>query len=289
MTEAEWLGAATVPEMSHNSDNAILQYRMLEFLNDEGLKDVVRVQALRKRIEALGDSHRIQLNFLDDCGVNERKLRLYGCACCRSIWRALADERCRRGVEVVERLADGLAMEDEREQAVDGVRCARGFNGQDYDPWQSAFHGPKAVLEILELLPSWGAIAIAADQATIALYYEHLRRRGVDINRQVHDEEIDWNEENAIRAREVCVQLKLLLDIFGNPFRPVTLVDRFRTPAVVGLAREMYDDRSFVRMPELADLLAAGGCDDESILAHCRGDGPHARGCWVVDLVLGLS
>jgi hypothetical protein len=23
------------------------------------------------------------------------------------------------------------------------------------------------------------------------------------------------------------------------------------------------------------------------VLAHCRGPGPHVRGCWVVDLVLG--
>jgi hypothetical protein len=23
------------------------------------------------------------------------------------------------------------------------------------------------------------------------------------------------------------------------------------------------------------------------LLSHCRGPGPHVRGCWVVDLVLG--
>ena len=30
-------------------------------------------------------------------------------------------------------------------------------------------------------------------------------------------------------------------------------------------------------------------CDHPDVLAHCRGDGPHARGCWVVDLVLGKA
>jgi hypothetical protein len=28
------------------------------------------------------------------------------------------------------------------------------------------------------------------------------------------------------------------------------------------------------------------GCEEEQIIAHCRGNGPHVRGCWVVDLVL---
>jgi hypothetical protein len=40
-------------------------------------------------------------------------------------------------------------------------------------------------------------------------------------------------------------------------------------------------------MPELADALAEAGCSNQDILSHCRGPGPHVRGCWVVDLVLG--
>ena len=42
-------------------------------------------------------------------------------------------------------------------------------------------------------------------------------------------------------------------------------------------------------MPILADALQDAGCDDEAVLAHCRGAGPHVRGCWVVDLVLGKA
>src|SRR5262249_36905545 len=37
----------------------------------------------------------------------------------------------------------------------------------------------------------------------------------------------------------------------------------------------------------LADLLERAGCTDPSVLAHCRGLGPHFRGCWVVDSLLG--
>jgi hypothetical protein len=48
----------------------------------------------------------------------------------------------------------------------------------------------------------------------------------------------------------------------------------------------MYNRRDFTAMPILADALQDAGCDDADILTHCRGDGPHVRGCWVVDLVL---
>ncbi|MDY3553014.1 hypothetical protein R5W24_002104 [Gemmata sp. JC717] len=76
-------------------------------------------------------------------------------------------------------------------------------------------------------------------------------------------------------------------DIFGNPFRPVTFSPAWRTFTVVALASGMYDSRDFTAMPILADALQDAGCDSADILAHCRGEGPHVRGCWVVDLVLG--
>jgi len=49
----------------------------------------------------------------------------------------------------------------------------------------------------------------------------------------------------------------------------------------------MYEAREFSAMPILADALQDSGCDNEAVLTHCRGPGPHVRGCWVVDLVLG--
>ena len=49
----------------------------------------------------------------------------------------------------------------------------------------------------------------------------------------------------------------------------------------------MYESREFGAMPILADALQDAGCDTPDILNHCRGPGPHMRGCWVVDLVLG--
>ncbi len=76
-------------------------------------------------------------------------------------------------------------------------------------------------------------------------------------------------------------------EIFGNPVRPVAIDPRWLTSAVVDLASAIYAERAFEHMPILADALMDAGCDSADIISHCRGDGPHERGCWVVDQILG--
>jgi hypothetical protein len=93
----------------------------------------------------------------------------------------------------------------------------------------------------------------------------------------------------AAAVGENAAQCRLLRDIFGNPFRPVTLDPSWLTPTVTALARHMYEGRDFSAMPILADALQDAGCDNADILGHCRGPGLHVRGCWVVDLVLGKT
>ncbi len=50
---------------------------------------------------------------------------------------------------------------------------------------------------------------------------------------------------------------------------------------------KIYDDRAFDELPILANELVKSGCADPEILGHCRGQGPHVKGCWVLDAVLG--
>jgi hypothetical protein len=69
--------------------------------------------------------------------------------------------------------------------------------------------------------------------------------------------------------------------------RSITCRPAWLTDTVVQLARQMYEEREFSAMPILADALQDAGFDNEHVLNHCRGPGPHVRGCWVVDLVLG--
>ena len=76
-------------------------------------------------------------------------------------------------------------------------------------------------------------------------------------------------------------------ELFPNSFLPLAWNPDWFTSTVRDLARTMYGAREFGAMPILADALQDAGCDDEQILTHCRGDKPHARGCWVLDTILG--
>jgi hypothetical protein len=82
-------------------------------------------------------------------------------------------------------------------------------------------------------------------------------------------------------------QVLLLREIFGNPFRPVAFSPAWRSEAIVRLAHLAYEERAFDRLPPLAIALEKAGCDVADVLAHLREPGPHARGCWALDLVLG--
>jgi hypothetical protein len=89
------------------------------------------------------------------------------------------------------------------------------------------------------------------------------------------------------QAAEKAALCCLLRDIIGNPFVPLTVERAWLTPKVVRLARAIFKQRAFDRLPKLADALEDAGCGNFTILAHCRGCGPHVRGCWVVDLLRG--
>jgi hypothetical protein len=95
------------------------------------------------------------------------------------------------------------------------------------------------------------------------------------------------SDELVADAADVIARLDS--DIFGSLYRPIAFDPSWRTEAVVGMARGMYEGRDFGPMPVLADALEDAGCTDADVLAHCRGPGPHVRGCWVVDLVLGKA
>jgi hypothetical protein len=186
--------------------------------------------------------------------ASDRKLRLFAVGCCRRVMNLITRKAHRKAIVVCERFVDGLADDDE---------CTAAFERLDQD----------------DTTP--GMAHLLEEDAFGAAYWSiqgcgHLIcfQPGVD-------------NGGELEALERGVQSHLLRCIFGNPFRPVSFSPAWRTGTALALARQMYDSREFGALPILADALQDAGCDNADILSHCSGLGPHVRGCWVVDLVLG--
>jgi hypothetical protein len=177
-----------------------------------------------------------------------RKFRLFAVACCRRSWECPPGGREVDAVAVAERLADGLATNAQRREA----EASLGHAGRFAEGSHSALRGN----------PFWAAMGCAEVTAGAS-----PGEPGVPVH--------------------PIVQAALVRDVFGNPPRPVTADPSWLTSTVMQLAQGIYADRAFDRLPILADALQDAGCENGDVLAHCRSEGPHVRGCWVVDLVLG--
>lgn len=211
------------------------------------------------------------LRFLS-AQAGDRKLRLFACACCRRIWPALTDERCRRAVEVRELYEDGMASEFDLAAAQDAARAAR-----------HELRYPLRYVENAESLPE-SAPAWAAGAASNAVNGNYHPIAYLAARAAACLSTAPWKDAVAAETGALC---PILRDIVGNPFRPLVADPVWLTSTVVALAGAMYHARAFDRLPILADALEDAGCDNVDVLAHCRGAGPHVQGCWVVDLLLG--
>jgi hypothetical protein len=78
-------------------------------------------------------------------------------------------------------------------------------------------------------------------------------------------------------------------ELFPNPFVPLAWQPEWFTSTVCDLAAHIYERREFHLMPILGDALMDAGCDHQLVQNHCHAAKPHARGCWVVDAILGKS
>jgi hypothetical protein len=197
--------------------------------------------------------------------ASDRKLRLFACACCRRVWHLAPHDDTRGAVEAAERFADGGGT------AADLLRVHVSAAQVFYDYLRE---GRQADRE--------AARADCSAAATAAWTAANLSG--------------EWSlaAEVAGGVNAGPARADLLRDIFGNPFRPATVLPPWQTPQAVGLAQATYDERELpagtldpARLAVLADALEDAGCDEADLLGHLRGPGPHVRGCWAVDLILG--
>jgi hypothetical protein len=219
-----------------------------------------------------------------------RKLRLFCCACCRRVWHLLTDESSRQAVEVAERYANGLAGRDELDAAhatVSQPRC--GYLSRPEVLLVSEAYTDAAMLWRL----SSDVARCAAELFGTSGWYacEEAALRGDSSNPGGFPYHHKDRRDAYLWATEVerDKQAQVLRDVFGNPFRPVTVESGWLTPTVIALAQAIYQERQFGDLPRLADAMEVMGCRDADILAHCRQVGEHVRGCWAVDLLLGKA
>ncbi len=224
------------------------------------------------------------LDFLQD-KTSLRRLRLLACACLRGVWNLL-DEDCRSFVELVERNPDSTQelahwIESAMRHRLQGKRASHVLEFETPPLW----HIATALIsgqprDIKNLITS------AADLRHAEVNDTSAARRAA-VGNELQAVRAAWAKAEAAKKSELIRQCALVREIFGHAFKPVAFHTSCLSFDAVNLAQKIYDDRAFDRMPILADALMDAGCDNGEIIAHCRGNGPHARGCWVVDLLLG--
>lgn len=189
---------------------------------------------------------------------SDRKFRLAASAYCRSVWQFMG-KASRTAVILGEQMADGTVDESHRDAVVRAAieRVCR---------WEEAV----------------GDYFMAADMA-----YR------VPCNDGWYAAE--WTIGNWIDV--LPSGLSIIRDIFGNPFNPpAPVAPSLLTPRISTLALASYNERSLpggtfdrTRLAALAAALEEAGCENAELVGHLRNDGPHVRGCYAVDAILGKS
>jgi hypothetical protein len=192
--------------------------------------------------------------------TNERKLRLFAVGCCRTFRDMAQDESYRQAIETSEAFADGRATKASLRRTRLAIRAqGRILQRANAEPTEAHFANWIAEYTAWEMM--------AGQKGGVIGFMYGLGRLSPD--KQVE-------------------AASLLRCVVGNPFRPAPhLPPAMLTPDVVKLADGIYAERAFERLPVLGDALEDAGCADTGILEHCRTASVHARGCWVVDGILG--
>jgi hypothetical protein len=228
--------------------------------------------------------------------ASDRKLRLFSVACCQRVVQLAPISAITQLLPLVEQFADGWLPESELQAAVRQSWAANPFRSPLLiDPHSdAALAAESAILFTADAGWEWDRPAErrlergrnrgsyeAADhrpavQSVASLVTTVAAASPADSSGQ-------------FRKAEHTRQVHLIHDIFGPlPFREVAVDPRWLTPDVVTIAKGIYDEKAFDRLPILADALQDAGCDNDEMLKHCRAENwEHVRGCWVVDLLLG--
>jgi hypothetical protein len=209
------------------------------------------------------------LDFILD-RTSERKYRLFACACVRRHANLLQDYMwCEKALQAAEALCDGRLSQARFKRAASNFDAAVEEEDLD-DPADTVSTALWHVMNACKTIEgsAWAKSKAAAGcMASVAA--ARKRNAGVRAERELQ---------------------AYLIRCLVNPFHPVTLTP---STTVADLAQVAYLERlpggelDPARLAVLADALEEAGCDSAELLGHLRGQGPHVRGCWAVDLILG--
>jgi hypothetical protein len=213
--------------------------------------------------------------------TSDRKLHYFGIACARRIGMLVPLPASLHGIDVLEGYVEGTcdaaaikAVSWDVEGAAFAAEHGTGI------PWIEHFEEiPDDVLRELVAHPDY-PLRPVRQLLISAAYFVDAVVSTIPPERGFRESPQGW-------GWSLFQPVSLVHEVFGNPFRKAKVIGRWKTEAVVGLARGVYDSRDFSAMPVLADALEDASCEHADIINHCRNAGPHVRGCWVVDAILG--
>jgi hypothetical protein len=219
----------------------------------------------QRMVEAIRERITDRQAWLFTAACNRRTIPVLHLAYCPSVLEETVAWVQRR-VHLIERFADGEATEEEaRELSPPDILCSAWVRAEtcSYNP----------------------AHTVSNAAVNVKRFFNRTRERRVAA-REAFGE--------ATYTRERAVQSHVLRCIVGNPSCPASLGLAWLTPDVTSLAEAAYEQRILpvgeldpARLAVLADALEDAGCTDAAILTHLRSPGPHVRGCWALDLILG--
>ena len=213
----------------------------------------------------------LMLEFLKS-RASRRKFLLVGVACCRRARCLSDDRRLHRVIEVAEQCAVGWSEGSDLEAAMEPVSSMWGELPSRLDgPWSPSTFMTAAVRHVSGNGAGYAASFAARGLATLV--------------------DVEGSDRWSVAvSQEQAVQCELIRDVFGDPSRPFGFDPEWlRTDGVAAasLARRIDEIGCFEELPALVRCLEQAGCRDRSVIEHCLGPGPHVRGCWVIDALLG--
>ena len=251
-------------------------------------------------------------------GQISRELRLFSCACVRHIGKSFGTQPGWHLIDVAEAFADGNATPGELKKAHDQAevverlirlkireinsktRTSRGrpitedwmlYEIDDWHPEGRRLNAAEALVGSVKslILRRFHRGEDCAGDLVVARRTGLLAQEAIASREELEEQEAKFlADDEDYLFYEDGWQADLLRCIFGNPFRKDSVELPELNPQLRDLAESIYRERTFERMPDLGKALESHGGVDPDLVAHCKDDSVHARGCFALDVVRGV-